>query len=382
MLGRDEAGFGDGLMSQYEIPFTALVESLPATVPFVGPEAIERQRGRSFRARIGANESAFGVSPKAAAAMREAVDRVSWYGDPESFDLRRALAAEHGVAREEICVGGGIDELLGLVVRMTVTPGTPVVTSLGAYPTFNYHVAGFGGRLVKVPYVEDREDPESLLSAVRKEAAPLVYLANPDNPMGTWQETGVVADFIAALPQGCLLVLDEAYIEFAPRGLAPPIDTGDPRVIRMRTFSKAHGMAGARIGYAIAHRELITGLNKIRNHFGLNRIAQAGALASLGDRDFIAQVVGQVEEGRQDYYALAGRLGVSAIPSATNFVAIDVGSGERARAILKALQDDDVFIRMPGVPPLDRCIRVSVGQPEERALFAAAFEKVLGRLPG
>ncbi len=369
-------------MSQDDIPFTALVRSLPATVPFVGPEAIERQRGRIFAARIGANESAFGVSPKAAAAMREAVGRVSWYGDPESFDLRQALATKHGVAMEEICVGGGIDELLGLVVRMTVTPGTPVVTSLGAYPTFNYHVAGFGGRLVALPYVADREDPASLLAAVRTEAAPLVYLANPDNPMGTWQEAGAVAEFIAALPQGCLLVLDEAYIEFAPEGLAPPIDTSDPRVIRMRTFSKAHGMAGARIGYAVAHRELITGLNKIRNHFGLNRIAQIGALASLGDPDFVAQVADQVDAGRREYYALAERLGLSALPSATNFVAIDVGSGERARAVLQALQEEDVFIRMPGVAPLDRCIRVTVGTPEDRARFAAAFEKVLERLPG
>ena len=364
-------------MTEQSIPFTALVQSLPATVPFVGPEAIERQRGRIFQARIGANESAFGISPKAAAAMRDAVGQVSWYGDPESFDLRQALAAKHGVTMEEICVGGGIDELLGLVVRMTVTPGTPVVTSLGAYPTFNYHVEGFGGRLVKVPYVDDREDPASLLDAVRREGAPLVYLANPDNPMGTWQEAGAVADFVAALPQGCLLVLDEAYIEFAPDGLAPPIDTSDPRVMRMRTFSKAHGMAGARIGYTVAHRELITGLNKIRNHFGLNRIAQAGALASLGDPDFIARVTAEVEAGRQDTYALATRLGLSALPSATNFVAIDVGSGERARAILQALQAEDVFIRMPGVAPLDRCIRVTVGTPEDRALFATAFEKVL-----
>lgn len=368
-------------MTERSIPFTELVQSLPATVPFVGPEAIERQRGRTFEARTGANESAFGVSPKAAAAMGEAVERISWYGDPESFDLRQALAAKHGVAMEEICVGGGIDELLGLVVRMTVTPGTPVVTSLGAYPTFNYHVAGFGGRLVTVPYVDDREDPASLLAAVGKERAPLVYLANPDNPMGTWQEAGAVADFVAALPQGCLLVLDEAYIEFAPEGLAPPLDTSDPRVMRMRTFSKAHGMAGARIGYAIAHRELITGLNKIRNHFGLNRIAQAGALASLDDPAFIAQVTAEVAAGREDYYALAARLGLSTIPSATNFVAIDVGSGERARAILQALQEEDVFIRMPGVPPLDRCIRVTVGRPEERALFAAAFERVLAALP-
>ena len=368
-------------MSPGAIPFTEIVRELPAAVPFVGPETMERERGRVFRARIGANESAFGLSPKAAAAMREAVERVSWYGDPESFDLRQALATKHGLAMEEICVGGGIDELLGLVVRMTVTPGTPVVTSLGAYPTFNYHVAGYGGRLVTVPYVDDREDPESLLAAVKAEGAPLVYLANPDNPMGTWQDPATLADFVAALPEGCLLVLDEAYIEFAPEGLAPALDTGDPRVIRMRTFSKAHGMAGARIGYAIAQRELITGLNKIRNHFGLNRIAQAGALASLGDPDFIAGVAAQVEAGRQETYALAARLGLAALPSATNFVAIDVGAGDRARAILQALQDEDVFVRMPGVAPLDRCIRVTVGRPEERALFAAAFERVLAALP-
>ena len=256
-----------------------------------------------------------------------------------------------------------------------------MVTSLGAYPTFAYHVAGNGGRLVAVPYRDDREDPEALLAAVKKEGAPLVFLANPDNPMGTWHEAGAVAQFIAGLPEGSLLVLDEAYIEFAPASAVPPIDTADPRVIRMRTFSKAHGMAGARIGYAVGHRDLITGLGKIRNHFGVNRLAQAGALASLGDPDFVAGVVREVEAGRRDYYDLAARLGLAAIPSATNFVAIDVGSGERARAVLAALLDERVFIRMPGVAPLDRCVRVTVGRPEDRRLFAQAFEAALARVP-
>jgi len=369
-------------MSSGAIPFTAIVRDLPAAVPFVGPETMERDRGRVFRARIGANESAFGLSPKAAAAMREAIERVSWYGDPENFELRSALAERHGVALEEICVAGGIDELLGLIVRMTVSPGTPVVTSLGAYPTFNYHVAGFGGVLQTVPYKDDHEDPEALLAATRTHSAPLVYLANPDNPMGTWHDAAAVRAFLNAVPEGTLAALDEAYIEFAPDGTSPPIDTGDPRVIRLRTFSKAHGMAGARIGYAVTHRDLITGLNKIRNHFGVNRIAQAGALASLQDSDFAAKVAAEVEAGRRDYMALAEQLGFSAIPSATNFVAIDVGSGDRARAILQALLGEDVFIRMPGVAPLDRCIRVTVGTPGDRAAFAAAFEKVAAETDG
>ena len=367
-------------MSQDAIPFTRIVGGLPSAVPFVGPETIERQRGAPFALRLGANESAFGVSPKAAEAMRAEVGRLSWYGDPEAYELREALAERHGVALEEICVGAGIDDLQSVVVRMTVEPGQTVVTSEGAYATFNYQVAGHGGRLHAVPYRDDREDPVRLLEAAHALRPPLVFLANPDNPMGTWQEAAAVSGLIEGLPERCLLVLDEAYIEFAPAGTAPPIDTSDPRVLRMRTFSKVHGMAGARIGYAIGHRELITGLNKIRSHFAANRVAQAGALASLGDPGFVAEVVAQVEAGRATLGALAERLGFSALPSATNFVAIDVGSGARARAMLAALAEEGVFIRMPGVAPLDRCIRVTVGTAEELAAIAPIFERVAGRL--
>ena len=358
--------------------FTRLVDGLPSTIPFVGPETLERRRGEAFRVRVGANESAFGVSPKAAEAMREAIETVAWYNDPEGWELRSAIAAHHGVRVEEVLLGAGIDEMLGNVVRTVVEPGMPVVTSRGAYPTFNYHVAGFGGVLESVPYRDDRIDLEALLDAVRRVDAPLVYLANPDNPMGTWHDAAQVRAFIDALPESTLLVLDEAYIEFAPASATFPIDADDPRVIRMRTFSKAHGMAGARIGYAIAPSRTIAGLGRIRNHFGVNRIAQAGALASLEDPAFIASVVEEVARGRNEYHALARRMGLASVPSATNFVAIDAGGdGDRARVLLARLQDEGVFVRMPGVAPLDRCIRVTVGTAEERALFAHVFETVL-----
>ncbi len=390
------------------IPFTELVRGLPAAIPFVGPETIERRNAAAFEARIGANESAFGISPKARAAMTRAISEVAYYNDPEGHDLRAALAVKHGVAMDEICLGAGIDEILGNIVRMVVTPGSPVVTSRGAYPTFNYHVAGFGGRLHTVPYRDDREDPEALLEAVHETGAPLVFLANPDNPMGTWQRGEVLQRFIERLPERCLFVYDEAYIEFAPQEARAPIDTSDPRVLRMRTFSKAYGMAGARIGYCIAHRDLVTGLGKIRNHFGVNRIAQAGALASLEDEDFLQGVIAAVDAGRRETYALAQGLGLAAIPSATNFVAIDVSphgpaggpgggpsgragggsvgqepagagadSGARAREILKRMEDRRIFIRMPGVAPQDRCIRVSIGRPDERRLFAEALSEIL-----
>jgi histidinol-phosphate aminotransferase len=285
------------------------------------------------------------------------------------------------VGLEQVLLGAGIDEMLGNVVRMLVEPGTPVVTSRGAYPTFNYHVAGFGGVLEAVPYRNDAIDLDALLDAVRRTGAPLVYLANPDNPMGTWHGASEVRAFLDALPPTTLLVLDEAYIEFAPDDATWPMAADDPRLIRMRTFSKAYGMAGARVGYAIAPEQTITSLGKIRNHFGVNRLAQAGALASLADDDFLAQVVTQVARGRDEYRSLATRLGLTCVPSATNFVCLDVGDGGRARALLAALNEEGVFVRMPGVAPLDRCIRVTVGTPEERAVFARVFEQVLARIP-
>lgn len=353
-----------------DLPFTDTVRGLPATTPFVGPEALERRRGATFRLRLGANESAFGISPKAREAMGAAIERIAWYSDPEGWELREAVAKHHGVATDEVCLGSGIDDLLGLVVRMSVEPGTPVVTSLGAYPTFNYHVAGYAGVLHKVPYRDDRIDLEALVAKVHETGAPLVFLANPDNPMGTWHDAGAVRAFIDALPERCLLVLDEAYVEFAPEAIALPMDTADPRVIRMRTFSKAHGMAGARIGYAVASTAVAEAFNKIRLHFGVSRVAQAGALASLRDPGFVAWVVDEVRKGRDEYAALAQRLGLEAVPSATNFVALGVGDGEHARRLLEALQARGVFVRMPGVAPLDRCIRVTVGTPPERAQLA------------
>lgn len=357
-------------------PFTRIVAGLPATVPFVGPEALERRTGRPLVLRLGANESTFGPSPRAVAAMREAVERIHYYADPENYELRVALAAAHGVGVEHVVVASGIDDLLGLAVRAFLDSGETAVTSLGAYPTFNYHIAGFGGRLECVPYRDDHNDLDGLAEVARRTGARLVYLANPDNPSGTWHTTRDLRAFVEHLPNGCLLLLDEAYADFAPPDALLPTDADDPRVLRLRTYSKAHGMAGARVGYAIGERRIIAGFEKIRLHFGVNLVAQEGALASLGDPDHLRGVVAAVAEGRRDYEALAQDLGLSAIPSATNFVAIDTGGVERARALFAALAERDVFIRMPGAPPLDRCVRITVGTPPERAAFAEVVREV------
>ena len=362
-----------------EYPFTPTIAGLPSSVPFVGPEALERQRGVRFSARLGANESVFGPSPKAIAAMRLAAAESWQYGDPENHDLKQALAAHHGVSPEHIAVGEGIDALLGYTVRLFVEPGVTVATSFGAYPTFNFHVTGFGGRLVTAPYRNDREDPAALIALANREAARLIYFANPDNPMGTWWDAASVQHLIDSVPDGSLLCLDEAYADFAPAGTTPPIDTGNPKLLRFRTFSKAHGMAGVRVGYAIGEAGLVKSFDRIRNHFGMSRLAQAGALASLGDAQHLAFVCSQVREARDRIGAIARTHGFAALPSATNFVAIDCGKdGAYAKSILDGLIARGIFVRMPGVAPLNRCIRVSAGTAEDLDGFEAALKEAVG----
>ncbi|MFB1024810.1 MAG: pyridoxal phosphate-dependent aminotransferase [Octadecabacter sp.] len=362
---------------------TALAASLPTSVPFVGPEAQERSAGAPFKARLGANESVFGPSPKAIRTMRMAIKETWMYGDPESHDLRMALAKHHAIDPSEIVVGAGIDGLLDSLVRLTVTKDTPVVTSLGAYPTFNYHVTGYGGVIHTVQYTADYEDPEHLIAKAREVGAKLIYISNPDNPMGTWHSAATIQRMIESVPRDCLLLLDEAYVELAPDGTAPAINTNDARVIRLRTFSKGYGMAGARIGYALGHKTLISAFNRVRNHFGMSRISQAGALEALADQDWLGDVCNKVDAARKTLYQIAEDNGLKAIPSATNFVAIDCGQdGIFARSVLNALIEMGVFVRMPFVAPQDRCIRISCGTPKDMTLVAKALPKALAQASG
>jgi len=358
--------------------YTPLIESLPANVPFVGPEELERRLGAPFAARLGANESLFGPSPKALDAIRAEAADVWKYGDPDCHDLRAVLADHMGVAVGNVLVGEGIDGLLGNLVRLLIDPGDAVVTSEGAYPTFNYHVTGFGGALHKVPYRDDHEDLPALIERAGEVEAKLVYLSNPDNPMGTWHDAATVHRMIEAVPEGSLLVLDEAYIDFAPEGTAPGIDPEDPRVIRMRTFSKAHGLAGARVGYAIGDRGLIGAFNLVRDHFGIGRVSQAGALAAAQDIDWLAHVQAEVAAARDRIRAIAADNSLVALPSAASFMAVDCGGdGAFAKSVLSGLLTRDIFARMAFIAPQDRCIRISAGRPQDLDLLAEALPGAL-----
>ncbi len=312
--------------------------------------------------------------------MREQAPHNSWYGDPESYDLRVALAKRLGCTPEHITVGSGIDDLHSLVVRTFCAPGSVALETEGTYATFAYHVAANGVQLRTVPYSNDGSiDMEQLIDVARRERPKMIYLANPDNPSGTFIEPEVVAALRDALQPDQILALDEAYADFVPpESLMKPLV--DPQVVRMRTFSKAYGLAGARVGYAICDPSIIQTFQNIRQHFGVNRNGQVAALAALDDDEFIRSVVSEVERGREEYYALAARHGLRSVRSLTNFVCIEIGTKAEAEAFLEEMLRRGVFLRKPGAPPLDGYVRVTVGTADERRRFAEIFAAALSAL--
>jgi histidinol-phosphate aminotransferase len=359
---------------------TAQVRVVPAVTPFVAPEELAQRVGRASLLRLGANESAFGPSPKAITAMRDAAALTSWYGDPESVELRAAIAARHGCAIGNVVIGSGIDDLMSLIVRTYCAPGDVSLATRGTYQTWAYHVVAHGAVLATAdPTPEGVLDVDALVAQARLVRPQVVYVANPDNPSSAFVSAAEMARLRAGLADDVLLALDEAYTDFVDPLSLPP-DAIDPRTIRLRTFSKAYGLAGARIGYALAADEVIATFGKIRQQFGVNRTAQIGALAALDDEAFVRMVTAHVAEGRAEYAALGRRLGCRTLPSATNFVCFEIGSRNAAEAMVATLLELGVFVRKPYAPPIDGFIRVTVGTAAERAAFAEIFAEALERV--
>ncbi len=361
--------------------YASIIKGLPDSVPFVGPETQERQNKIKFDARLGANESVFGPSPLALEAMKKASYKSWMYGDPENYELKCAISNYHKVDLENIIVGEGIDSLLGYLARLFVEPSVNVVTSNGAYPTFNYHIAGYGGTLNYVAYKNDFEDIEGLLDKARTTKASIIYLANPDNPMGTWHSATDVENLIKSLPSTTLLCLDEAYSDFLSEKDLPSISIDNPNVIRLRTFSKAYGMAGARVGYGIGVSHLMKAFDRIRNHFGVNLIAQHGAIAALSDQAYLGSVKRKVEIAKKKISAIALANDLLPLQSGANFVAIDCKQDTKfAKQVLEGLLKKNIFVRMPFREPQSRCIRISVGTEDDLALLEKALPEVLNDL--
>jgi histidinol-phosphate aminotransferase len=346
-----------------------------AHAALAGPEELARGAHVRDVIRLGSNESPLPPSERVLAVIRAEAQRAHRYGDPSNADLRAAIAALDGVDPHCVSVGAGIDDLLGSAVRAYLAPGAPAIATRGTFPTFEMHVHGFGGALHTVPYRADaRVDLDGLAHAAHKAGGGLVFVANPDNPSGSAHAWGAIVTLLDALPDGSLLVHDEAYANFLPPAQRFPRDAIDPRMLRMRTFSKEYGLAGLRVGYALGAPEAIAALEAVRLLYGVNRIAQAAALAALADTEHVERVLAATQRGRAAYARLGERLGIRTLPSTTNFVLFDFGSVAAASAIVRGLLELGIHVRKPPAPPLDGTVRISVGSDADLARLSAALE--------
>ncbi|MDQ3802666.1 MAG: aminotransferase class I/II-fold pyridoxal phosphate-dependent enzyme [Acidobacteriota bacterium] len=365
---------------------TRVLAGLDIIPPFLGPKEIERRRGRPYKARLGLNECLFGFPPAALKVLVEHGHESALYNDPTHRELRDALASVWRRPPAHLVVAEGIEGLLGLFVRACVDVNDVAITSRGGYPSFDFYVQGCGGRLVHVPYLPSGSNNlEGLAAAARRSDAKLLYLANPDNPTAGVLPPSEIEALIERLPPGCLLLLDEAYAEFAAADCLLPSEASWPNLVRLRTFSKLYGLAGARVGYALADPALVEALDRIRQHFAVSKLSQEMALAALFDHAFVAEVLARTAEGREHYRALAEGIGITTLPSAANFVAFDFGDARHAKAVADWLEEHDVFVRRPTDEPLDRLIRITVGPPEARAYLAEVLLAAPARdeaLPG
>lgn len=351
--------------------------------PFPGLKALERRLGRTIPHRLGSNEGLDMPHRALAARFGESVAELArGYGDAEALGVRERLSAALGTPLASLLVDAGADSLIALVLRATVAPGEPVVTSAGTYPTFRYFAEGQGARMVEVAYRDApgllAPDLDELAARAHDEGARLVYLANPDNPGGHLHDDAAVLTLRDALPADCTLLLDEAYHDF--RGDAGSPGAGDawPGVIRVRTFSKAHGLAGLRIGYAIAEPEALAMLHKVRIHYAVSSLALAAAETVLDHPGETREHVAAVIDRRERLAARLRECGADVPPSATNFIAVRLADAELAARVHRELLEAGSLVHRPAHPALGHVLRISTLEdalPPERL---AALTTVLG----
>jgi len=332
--------------------------------PFPGLQALERRLGHSLPHRIGSNEGL--DMPHRAMAARfghEVADLARSYGDAEAWQVRQLLAASLELPMEALLVDAGADSLMALTLRALCEAGDAVVTSAGTYPTWSYFVRGHGCRQVEVEYASGRNylapDLEALAAAASREQARVVYLANPDNPAGHLHSDAAVLTLRESLPDNCTLVLDEAYHDFRSDAWSPAANAVWPGVIRLRTFSKAHGLAGLRVGYAIATPETHAMLLKVRIHYAVSSLALAAAETVLAHPDETREHVAAVVKRREALSQWLQERGADVLPSTTNFVTLRLNGAEQAAAIHRNLLAEGTLIHRPAHPALGHVLRIS-----------------------
>src|SRR5271155_1901604 len=353
-----------------------------ATLPSSTPATLER---RSRLIRLDSNENPFGPSAGALDAMRKALGTANSYPDDDCSSLRLKLAMHHGLPPEQVLVTAGSTGLLSLLCQTLLAPGLNAVTSERSFIVYSMAVQAAGAHLVEAPMRDDSFDLEAILAAVDPNTR-IVFLANPNNPTGTMVEADMVEGFLERLPGHVVLVLDEAYYEFALHFAAlrkvqysNSLDyvRQGASVVVLRTFSKAHGLAGLRVGYGLGHAELLGYCARMRNTFSVSSVAQAAAVAALDDRLHILRVVeNNALQSRVLGQGLSA-LGYRVVPTAANFLFCDLR--EDAAAVANRLQDEGVAVRPLGHWGAPNCIRVTIGTPEQDQTFLQAAGRLASR---
>jgi histidinol-phosphate aminotransferase len=326
--------------------------------------------------KLASNENSFGPSPLALAAMEKALQQAHLYPDGNAFYLKRKLAATLGVEPANLVLGNGSNEIIEFVAHAFLDRESEVVVSQYCFAVYPIVTHLFGAKLVTVPARDYGHDLPAMAKAITPRTK-LVFVANPNNPTGTRVSEMDLLRFIDSVPSHALLVMDEAYIEFLndATDLLPRIRKGTwPNLIVMRTFSKIYGLAGLRIGYGVGHPELIAALEKIRQPFNINSLAQAGAMAALDDIEHVTRTRANNVEGLRFYEQAFRQLGLDFVPSVTNFILVKVGDGQK---VWSSMQKLGVITRPMAGYQLPEWIRISIGTPAENARCVDALRRAL-----
>jgi len=356
------------------------LKTLPTYQPGRPIEEVARELGLPAESiiKVASNENPFGPSPLALAAMQKALPGLSLYPDGNAFYLKQKLAAKLGVETANLVLGNGSNEIIEFVAHALLAPGDNVVVSQYCFAIYPIVAKMFGADVITVPAVDYGHDLPAMLKAITPKTK-IVFVANPNNPTGTLAAREAVIHFVNEVPDHVLLVMDEAYIEFLdePLDLSPLVRSGvRPNLILMRTFSKIYGLAGLRLGYGIGHPEFIAALEKIRQPFNANLLAQTAALAALDDEDHVQKTRTNNFAGLEFFHRAFRALKLEYVPSAANFILVRVGDGKK---VFEAMQAQGVITRPMAGYLLPEWIRISVGTPKENERCLAALKSALGQ---
>ncbi len=359
------------------------LRDLPPYVPGTSSAEVQRRYGIAQPVKLSQNENPLGTSPRALAAIR-ALESFSDYLEDDHFELRRKLGARYGLGLDQVICGHGSNELIALAFTAFVDPGDEVVIAQPTFSLYKKDAGVAGARAIEVPLVDGVHDLAAMLAAVGPRTK-LVFVCDPNNPTGTRLERADLLRFARALPAGVLLIVDQAYLEYADAGACDAVEVlaERPRTLVLRTSSKIYGLAAIRFGYGYSSPEIVAWLNSVRVPFNVARPAAAAMFAALDDAEFVARSRRSNEAGKLFLGAAFARLGLHAFPTAANFIA--VGVPVAADVAYRALLERGIIVRSGDGLRMPGYLRVTVGTPEQNAAFLNALEDLLpawrGALP-